>query len=57
MEICQLLKSIQLNHRFPFQFQQELTKVLTVLAQIFNIMPPDLQTLTAELRGDYQRLV
>lgn len=56
MEICQLLKSIQINHRFPYQCQQELTKFMTVLAQIFNIMPPDLQTLTYEINGDYEGL-
>lgn len=27
---------------------------MTVLAQIFNIMPPDLETLTCELYGDYE---
>lgn len=29
---------------------------MTVLAQIFNIMPPDLQTLTFEISGDYEGL-
>ncbi len=29
---------------------------MTVLAQIFNIMPPDLQTLTLEIKGDYKGL-
>lgn len=56
MEICQLLKSIQLNHRFPYQCPQELTKFMVVLSQIFNIMPPELRTLEAELHSDYDKL-
>jgi hypothetical protein len=57
MEICQILKQIQSNHRFPFQCSQELTKVMIVLAQTFNIMPPGFETLSLEVANDYGRLV
>ena len=53
MEICQLLKSIQINHRFPYQCPQDIARFMTVFAKIFNIMTPNLDTLTFELHGDY----
>lgn len=54
LEICHLLKSIQLNHRFPFQCNRELTKLMIVLAQTFNIMIPNQKLLQAALDKDIE---
>lgn len=52
LEICSLLKSIQINHRFFNTCNHEFVKLLTVLGRCFDIMQPDRKTLKAECQGD-----
>ena len=57
LEICALLKSIQLTNRFVQTCNNAFTKLMTVLAQTFNIMIPDKETLLAEIICDREKLV
>jgi len=57
LEICTLLKSISLNHRFMSTCNREFVKLMIVLGQSFNIMQPDRLTLRAEVKHDYNELI
>ena len=58
LEICSLLKSIQLNHRFLSNINNhEFVKLMTVLGHSFNIMQPDRKTLKAECRKEKEELI
>jgi len=57
LEICSLLKSIQLNHRFLSTCNHEFVKLLTVLGHSFDIMQPDRKTLQAECKNDKELLI
>jgi len=51
-EMCQLLKFVQMNHR-PYPNTKDLSKIVVVLAETFNIMVPNYKTLCAEMEGDF----
>ena len=57
LEICSLLKSIQLNHRFLSTCNHEFVKLMTVLGHSFNIMQPDRKTLRAECAKNKEELI
>ena len=57
LEICSLLKNIQLNHRFLETCNHEFVKLMTVLGHSFNIMQPDRKTLKAECKKDKEELI
>lgn len=49
LEICTLLKSINLTNKQMQTCNMAFTKIMLVLAQIFDIMIPDKHTLLAEV--------
>lgn len=57
LEICALLKSINLTNRQLQTCNQAFLKIMQVLAQIFDIMLPDRHTLAAEVKHDKEGLV
>jgi len=57
LEICSLLKSINLTNRQLQTCNSAFTKIMMVLAQIFDVMIPDRHTLLAEVKGDKEGLV
>ena len=57
LEICSLLKSIQLTNRFVQTCNNAFNKLMNVLAHTFNIMIPDKRTLYAEFVCDQETLL
>ena len=57
LEICSLLKSINLTNRQLQTCNSAFTKIMIVLAQIFDIMIPDRHTLIAEIKNDKETLI
>ena len=57
LEICTLLKSINLTNRQLQTCNSAFTKIMLVLAQIFDVMLPDKHTLLAEVIGDKEGLI
>lgn len=57
LEICSLLKSTNLTNRQLQNCTNAFTKIMMVLAQIFDVMLPDRQTLLAEVAGDKTELI
>jgi len=57
LEICSLLKSTNLTNRQLQNCTNAFTKIMMVLAQVFDIMLPDKQTLLYEIKGDTESLL
>ena len=52
MEVCQLSKNTSLMTRFSFMDNTDAVSLIEVLAEIFNICEPSIQTLKAEVSGN-----
>ena len=57
LEICSLLKSVQLTSRILLHTINSFNKIMTVLAETFNIMLPDKATLKAQMMGRTEELL
>ena len=57
LEICSLLKSVQLTSRILTHTINSFNKIMTVLAETFNIMLPDKATLKAQMMGQTEELL
>ena len=57
LEICSLLKNVQLMNKHLQSCSSAFNKLMTVLAQIFDIMIPDKRTLRAEISGNKELLL